>query len=113
LGDSQERHHDPDQDQSDSLRPLAHRFPPFRFRLDTFRVLLSPAGGGATFSNAAMMSRSSAGTWGTVARARAWICPLLSAFRAYRAATDFRGALSTITALLTPITRRRRRRNRS
>jgi hypothetical protein len=56
LGDSQERHRDPDQDQGDSRRPLAHRFPPFRFCLDTFRVLLSPAGGGGVFSNAAVMS---------------------------------------------------------
>jgi integrase len=53
LGDSQECHHDTDQDHGDSLRLLAHHFPPFCFRLDTFRVLLSPAGGGGVFSNAA------------------------------------------------------------
>jgi hypothetical protein len=45
LGDSQERHHDTDQDQGDSLRLLAHHFPLFFFRSETFRVLLSPAGG--------------------------------------------------------------------
>jgi hypothetical protein len=41
LGDGQERHRGPEQDQADPLRPLAHFFPPFCFCLDTFRVLLS------------------------------------------------------------------------
>jgi hypothetical protein len=58
LGDSQDCHHDPDQDQGDSFGFLAHHVPSFFcFRLDTLRVLLSPAGGGGVRSNAAMMSR--------------------------------------------------------
>ena len=40
LGDSHERHHHPDHDQGDPPRRSAHRFPPFCFRLDIFRVLL-------------------------------------------------------------------------
>ena len=42
MGNSQQRHHNPDQDQGDPLRPLAHLVPPFR--LDTFRVFLSTEG---------------------------------------------------------------------
>jgi hypothetical protein len=42
LGDSQQCHHDHDQNHGDSLRLLAHHLEPFCFRLDTFRVRLSP-----------------------------------------------------------------------
>jgi len=65
LGDSQECHHDPDQDKGDSLRFLAHHFPSFFcFRLDTVCVPLSPAGDGGVPSNAAMMARSFGGVVG-------------------------------------------------